>query len=446
MVTSITQEVSLLRPMRSLGIISIICESALSEVGACCMGGGRRYRTCITCLGPRKWDAKALSAFPTLPSYHSVYSYSLPMPRIPKRLTGKQRQLIVDLSRQGFSDASIGRQIPCALETVRRWKPAEQLQGSEEVDLREKPWLGPQSPYKQPLKTKLKRMAKSGLSSRLIVSTLANKDGISISHTSVCRILHGGRKPLAWLKVGNERFLGGVNKKARVDFCHKWKDSRSSAFDTWVFLDAKDLYCYQYEKGILDYAWQDVYKTKGSKAPYHLGAKSGTPWVFRFYGAVGKDFKSKLHFVPPSPDPDTPRQKKSTGTFRSEHFVEMMTQMHEEISASTAGRRGGGYKLIMDHAKQHFSKTSKPALEKLGVKVVDGYPAQSWDLNIIENVWGILQGKMCRKNAKSGPNWRKLIEAAWASIDIKSINALHDGFQERLELVHSEGGEWCSHH
>jgi transposase len=192
--------------------------------------------------------------------------------------------LIVDLSRQGFSDASIGRQIPCALETVRRWKPAEQLQGSEEVDLREKPRLGPQSPYKQPLKTKVKRMAKSGLSSRLIASTLANKDGISISHTSVCRILHGGRKPLAWLKVGNERFLGGVNKKARVDFCHKWKDSRSSAFDTWVFLDAKDLYCYQYEKGSLTMHGKMSTRPRAVRHPTTWGPNLGHPGCFGFMG------------------------------------------------------------------------------------------------------------------------------------------------------------------
>ena len=85
------------------------------------------------------------------------------MPRIPKRLTREQRQLIVDLSRQGFSNAAIGRQVPCNLETVRRWKPAEQLQGLEKVDLGEKPRQVPQSPYKQPVRTKIKRMAKTSL-------------------------------------------------------------------------------------------------------------------------------------------------------------------------------------------------------------------------------------------------------------------------------------------
>ena len=310
------------------------------------------------------------------------------------------------------------------------------------MNLEDRPRLGPQSPYKQTVRTKVKRMAKIGYSSRSIASTLTNKHGISMSHTSVCRILHGGRKPLQWLKVGNKRILSGFNKKTRVAFCKEWKDKRPHTFDTWVFLDAKDLYCYKSKHGMLEYALQDV----GSKAPPNLGAKQWTPWVFRFYGAVGRDFKSRMHFVPPSPDPQTPKQKKNPETFKSQHFIEMMRKLHEEISASTAGRRGGGYKLIMDHARQHFSKTSTSALEQLGVKVVKGYPPQSWDLNIIENVWGILQGRMCKKNAKSGPQWMKLIEAAWASIGMRSVNALHDGFQARLQLVHSEGGKWCSHH
>ena len=96
-----------------------------------------------------------------------------------------------------------------------------------------------------------------------------------------------------------------------------------------------------YQFGIPDYAWQDVCKKKGSEAPPHLGAKPGTPWVFRFYGAVGKDFKSKLHFVPPSPDPKNLKHKKSSETFKSEHFIEMMKNLHEEIQTYTAGRRGG---------------------------------------------------------------------------------------------------------
>lgn len=85
-------------------------------------------------------------------------------------------------------------------------------------------------------------MAKIGYSSRSIASTLTNKHGINMPHTLLCRILHGGRKPLQWLRVSKKRILGGVNKKARVAFCKEWKYKRPHTFDTWVFLDAKDVY------------------------------------------------------------------------------------------------------------------------------------------------------------------------------------------------------------
>jgi hypothetical protein len=100
----------------------------------------------------------------------------------------------------------------------------------------------------------------------------------------------------------------------------------------------------------------------------------------------------------------------------------------------------------MDHARQHFSKASKEAMGKLGVDVVQGYPPQSWDLNIIENVWGVLQNRMCRKNARTGDGWRKRIKEAWASITLTTVNALHQGFQDGLKIVYSEAGDWCCHH
>jgi len=316
-----------------------------------------------------------------------------------------------------------------------------QLQELQEADLRDRPRACPQSPYKSPVKARIRRLAKSGCSSRVIASKVSNKDGVSITHTSVCKLLHSGRKPLQWLKVANKRVLGLANKAARIKFCFKWKARRSSTFDNWVFLDAKDLYCYKYSHGMLEFAWCDP----GSKAPSNLGAKAVAPWVFRFYGAVGKNFKSKLYFVPPSPEPNT-KQKRQPDSFRSPHFIEMMTQLHEEIKASTHGKRKGGYKLIMDHARQHFSKASKEAMGKLGVDVVQGYPPQSWDLNIIENVWGVLQNRMRGNNARTGDGWRKRIKEAWASISLATVNALHQGFQERLELVYEEDGDWCCHH
>jgi hypothetical protein len=229
-------------------------------------------------------------------------------------------------------------------------------------------------------------MAKSGCSSRVVASKLSNSEGISITHTSVCKVLHSGKKPLQWLKVANKRVLGVDNKAARVKFCLKWKACRSSTFDNWVFLDAKDLYCYKYKHGVLNFAWTDP----GSGAPSNLGAQAVAPWVFRFYASVGKDFKSNLYFVPPTPEPNT-KQKKQPDSYKYEHFIEMMTHLHEEIKASAHGRRRKGYKLILDHARQHDSNASKLAMAKLGVDVVQGYPPQSWDLNIIENVWGVLQ-------------------------------------------------------
>jgi hypothetical protein len=76
---------------------------------------------------------------------------------------------------------------------------------------------------------------------------------------------------------------------------------------------------------------------------------------------------------------------------------------------------------------------------------MQGFPAQSWDLNIIENVWGVLDGKL---SAMPGPRpttpygWRRRVMRAWASIDQATINKLVDDVPRRVARVVAEKGEW----
>ena len=68
----------------------------------------------------------------------------------------------------------------------------------------------------------------------------------------------------------------------------------------------------------------------------------------------------------------------------------------------------------MDHAKQHTSHTSKVHIHDLSIKVVEFYPHQAWDINIIDNVWGMHSNNMVGAKEKISKGWYAKIEKAWS--------------------------------
>jgi hypothetical protein len=58
------------------------------------------------------------------------------------------------------------------------------------------------------------------------------------------------------------------------------------------------------------------------------------------------------------------------------------------------GRADPRHPIILDHATQHTAANSRKAMKELGLTVKGGFPAQGWDINIIENVWGVLETKL----------------------------------------------------
>lgn len=86
-----------------------------------------------------------------------------------------------------------------------------------------------------------------------------------------------------------------------------------------------------------------------------------------------------------------------------------------------------------DNAPCHKSKGSMTTIKELGVSILD-WPAQSPDMNIIENVWAYLEYKI-RKISPLPTNLDKLWEAleeAWYSIEIDFIQNLYRSFEERI--------------
>lgn len=261
---------------------------------------------------------------------------------------------------------------------------------------------------------------------------LERRHKAKVSRHTVARALKSGKHPLHWGVVQRTKVLRPENQKLRLRFC---LDNLHPQFWSWVFLDAKDLYLYPGKHSMVRHCWQDIDDPPVQPA-------SGNPIVFRFYGAVSLSHKSALYFVPPSPAEGT-RAHKSTETFKSIHFIRVMRALKKELAVWYPN---GQYAIIRDHAKQHTSIESTIGLARLGMKIKKDFPPQSFDMNVIENVWGMLSNILVRAHARSSQEWRQAIKEAWAQVQQSSIDALVKGVPARLERIKAAQGRWVPHH
>jgi hypothetical protein len=154
---------------------------------------------------------------------------------------------------------------------------------------------------------------------------------------------------------------------------------------------------------------------------------------------VGRGFKSQLCFVAPTP-PFGSKARKTKVNFASQHFIAMMKQLNREVVSS--GRPSSHRRYIMDHAKQHASKASSKAMRSARVQLVEGFPAQCRDINIIENVWGVLDSKLLGCRARTPEGWRRGVLKAWDAISQTTIDKLVASVPTRIGQVVEKGGGW----
>ena len=345
------------------------------------------------------------------------------------RLTVNQRKQLAAERNSGTGYRTLSKKYGCNKATIKRWA-AEGLKAHP--NWQDAPRCGRPSTLSKAQRRKARAAALRGHTAPHIAGSLSKQGPKQVKPATVRRVLTSSTSPMQWAPKNRGRQLSDVNKGKRLAFCLKVKPR---SFKSCLFADSKLLYIYEDGTGSTKMQWF-------SPTARPKRVRAGNPYVFHVYACVGKGCKSDLIFTAPSP-PVGSALRKGTETFASRHFIGVAQQLHKTIKGW--GKDSRYHRVVLDHAKQHTSKASKAALQAMGMYLLEDFPPQSWDLNIIENCWGVLDTKLAGirgRGAKSGRGWRSRLQKAWGSIEQPTIDKLVSSLDQRIEDIKELGGAW----
>lgn len=127
------------------------------------------------------------------------------------------------------------------------------------------------------------------------------------------------------------------------------------------------------------------------------------------------------------------------GNYNSDDFIDMVDEkIYPLISAEILHEN---YRFQQDNCPIHKSSKTQRYFIRKGIKTID-WPSRSPDLNIIENVFGILSGIMYRggKIYRSQNELWAALENAYANLPMVQIQHLYHSMPNRLIEVIQKGG------
>ena len=242
-------------------------------------------------------------------------------------------------------------------------------------------------------------------------STRVIARAMHVSHSTVARAVHLlAFKPYHHIK---KLILSEKKKQLRVAWAKKFKNQN---WGKVLFTDEKIVRCVS-----------------------HPNSKNDIVWALP--GDV----------IPPAPnDRHSSKMNVSAAVWsngRSEIFVfseNLASPLYIKILRDTIIKEGGkipggGWELYLDNDPKHTSKLTKAFLSEKHIRTIKP-PPSSPELNIIENVWSMLDNQLKQMGNSTASTLRSNIKRAWKKIPQSAIQNMVLSMPRRLKLIIDGGG------
>ena len=323
------------------------------------------------------------------------------------QLTTEQRNKIFLLAKQGYSEEAIGRRVGCARSTVRKWKKRPVPASVSPPG----PGRGRKRKLSQVFPSKLKSyfLGQSKVGSRRLAPKVAKRFHVNISDRSIRRYVV--RAGLKWKRPVKKPFLTDAHRLKRRKFAKKYEGKTD--WDNWVFGDEKTFFVKP--------------PTTGERVREHQ---------IPITEVVPHPIKCHCWLV------ISPK-----ATFRPYLFTENMdaplyrTILQDNLVRPSQGRLPENWTFAQDRDPKHMASGTQEWLNEHVPNWVQDWPANSPDLNPIENLWSILANDVASRHPTSLQTLKTAIEVACKGIPKGTIKKLFASMDKRLqECLQSDGG------
>ena len=125
------------------------------------------------------------------------------------------------------------------------------------------------------------------------------------------------------------------------------------------------------------------------------------------------------------------------GNINSDAYIKILS---ENLIPSIKQVYPEGFVLQQDNAPCHVSKKTKAFLISEGVELME-WPPNSPDLNVIENVWGLMKIRLSAVERTTVKDWKDRIQQTWKDLSFDYMKSLIDSMPKRIQQVlDREGG------
>lgn len=239
----------------------------------------------------------------------------------------------------------------------------------------------------------------------VLAKEMASRGSPSVHPNTILNYLHRS----GFSKFSPKKMLDLTlkHKMNRVKWC---MERRTTRWHNWIFSDECRFELYDM-KG----------KRWGKTRPQVSVPKFGPSIMI--WGAISSTGKSKLIFI--------------KGTVTSQKYQEIMAEAEESLLTL----QPKSFVFQQDGATSHTSKSTSDWLQKKKW-TVSSWPANSADLNPIENLWGLIKNEVRKRKIKDVEHLKTNIQEIWDGISITTIKLLIQSMPKRIETcIEEKGGQ-----